>query len=217
MDMILAIETSTPHASLAVLDATDGAVLREWDFVSERAHNAVIFDPVTEVLAAYRDSLRGIAVGLGPGSYGGVRVGLAVANGLSLVLGAPVTGVSSLEAWDSPVPSYTVLGDARRKTFFRARVEGRRLAGEPELLAAEDAVVAITAEIAAGAGPFFTADPAVSEAIPGVILSFPRAAAVAARALAGGAGTVGSGVGGEIAIPEPHYLRAPYITVPRGK
>lgn len=211
MDLMLAIETSTTHASLAVVSAEDGAVLCERNFVSQRAHNAVIFDPVTELLAAYRDSLRGIAVGLGPGSYGGVRVGLAVANGLSLVLGIPVIGVSSLEAWDAPVTSYTVLGDARRNTFFRALVKDRQLAGEPNLLAAGEAVTAITGEITAGAGPFFTADPGVSEAIPGVKLRFPKAVHIAARALAGGMST-----GGEAGIPVPHYLRAPYITTPRG-
>src|SRR6056297_2108198 len=135
--MILAIETSTTHASLALVNSVDGPVVRECRFVSERAHNAVIFEPVTDLLADHGGDLEGIAVGLGPGSYGGVRVGIAVANGLSLVLGIPVVGISSLEAWETDSSNCTVLGDARRQTFFRAEIREGELQGESQLLPEE--------------------------------------------------------------------------------
>ncbi|MEM1441144.1 MAG: tRNA (adenosine(37)-N6)-threonylcarbamoyltransferase complex dimerization subunit type 1 TsaB [Verrucomicrobiota bacterium] len=210
--MILGIETSTTHASLAVVSADGSEVLRRFEFVSQRAHNSVIFDSVSEVLKEYRDHLSGIAVGLGPGSYGGVRVGISVANGLSLVLGIPVVGVSSLEAWDVPQESAVILGDARRKTFFRAVVSSGQLMSDPELLPEEEVIKSTLVSLECGESEFFTADPRVSEAIPGVVLSYPDAARVAERALVKNPGTWP-----EDAILEPHYLRAPYITVPKGK
>ena len=82
--MILGIETATPRASLALYDRDADEVLWSRDFTTERAHNGVIFEPVSEMLEQYRDQLTGIVVGVGPGSYSGVRVGIAVANGLGL-------------------------------------------------------------------------------------------------------------------------------------
>ncbi len=210
--MILGIETSTTHASLALVQSIDGPAVRECNFVSERAHNAVIFEPVTELLAEHRDELRGIAVGLGPGSYGGVRVGIAVANGLSLVLGIPVAGVSSLEAWDAQSPDYTVLGDARRKTFFRAEVRDRELRGEPELLPEEEAIAQVSAIVSCGESSFYSADTKVCAAIPGVTHSFPTATRIARAALRNDPSTWPTD-----ALLEPHYLRAPYITQPKSK
>ena len=108
--MILALETSTRDASLAVRDRATGALVHESVFTTERAHNAVIFGPVETIVKEYRDRLTGIVVGLGPGSYGGVRVGIAVANGLSIAMGLPLAGRSSLEAWDTESDSYLVIG-----------------------------------------------------------------------------------------------------------
>lgn len=209
--MILGIETSTPCASLALLDGDSEKPVWDASFKTERAHNAVIFEPVSEMLEQYRGEITGIAVGLGPGSYGGVRVGIAVANGLSLVLGVPLLGVSSLEAWESDRSNYTVLGDARRKTFFVARVVDSVLEGEPELLPEEE-VIQQVGELIEKDSYFYTADPKVADAIEGVVLSSPTAARVAARALA----TPLSEWPKEMTL-EPHYLRAPYITVPKAK
>lgn len=209
--MILGIETSTPHASLALVASPEEEAVFRSDFVSQRAHNAVIFEPVTELLANHRDEITGIAMGVGPGSYGGVRVGIAVANGLSLVLGVPVCGVSSLESWNTPSESYEILGDARRKTFFRARVEARSLVAEPSLFPEEEAMAQVQAALASGATHFFTADERVSEKIPGVVLSFPDAEGVARRALATPVEAW------EETTLEPHYLRAPFITKPKAK
>ncbi|MEM6915400.1 MAG: tRNA (adenosine(37)-N6)-threonylcarbamoyltransferase complex dimerization subunit type 1 TsaB [Verrucomicrobiota bacterium] len=210
--MILGIETSTSHASLAVVKEEGGEVIHRSEFVSQRAHNAVIFDPVSKILKDCKDQISGIAVGLGPGSYGGVRVGVAVANGLSLALGVPVVGVSSLDAWDVPGLDAVILGDARRKTFFRAVVSSGVLAGEPELLPEEEVIEATRSSLAKGESIFFSADARVCETIPGVVLSYPDAVRVAKRALANNPATWP-----EDAVLEPHYLRAPYITVPRGK
>ncbi|MEM7600747.1 MAG: tRNA (adenosine(37)-N6)-threonylcarbamoyltransferase complex dimerization subunit type 1 TsaB, partial [Verrucomicrobiota bacterium] len=160
----------------------------------------------------YRSKINGIAVGLGPGSYGGVRVGIAVANGLSLVLGIPVVGISSLEAWCTDRDDYTVLGDARRKTFFKAEVVGRTLEGEPELNAEESVKEQVSELIQSQDSCYVTADQKVSEIIPGVKLCYPVASHIAIRALG-----VSPSQWPSEAVLQPHYLRAPYITTPKAK
>ena len=92
-NMILAIETSTTGASLALVGRQGGDVLWQASFESDRLHNAKIFDPVAEALDISRGKLGRIVVGLGPGSYSGIRVGIAVANGLGLALDVPVAWV----------------------------------------------------------------------------------------------------------------------------
>ncbi len=206
--MILALETSTRRASLAVYDRAAGRVVDEAAFTTDRAHNAAIFGPLRRLAEAHRGDLEACVVGLGPGSYGGVRVGLAVAQGLSIALGLPVAGGSSLEAWDTPEDSYLVVGDARRGSFFVAVVRDRVLQGDPTLVE----VAALAEALAPGLGEglaVHTPDATVSATWPGAILSHPSAARLAARFrsadLAAAAKTA----------LEPVYLRAPYITLPK--
>ncbi len=207
--MILGLETSTTRASLALLDRKDGTIAWRSNFESDRAHNALIFAPVEELLGAFRDRITGIAVGIGPGSYGGVRVAISVANGLALVLGVPVRGVSSLRAWEGDEDSYYVIGDARRKTFFLAEVKQRELLGDPELLTEEEIADRIQ-QLAAEGRTVVTADASVSDRWSEVALSFPTAEAICLVAAKEDLGSWEEG-----ASVEPHYLRAPYITTPK--
>jgi tRNA threonylcarbamoyladenosine biosynthesis protein TsaB len=206
--MILAIETSTREASLAVRDRESGRVVHESVFTTERAHNAVIFGPVESIVKEFRTRLSGIVVGLGPGSYGGVRVGIAVANGLSIALGLPVAGRSSLEAWNTESDSYFVVGDARRGTFFVAEVVGRSLQGEPVLVDVGE-IKAYLDPLREKGFPLFTPDPKVTSVYSDARLSFPLAEKLASLF---GESDFESGV----VVLEPHYLRAPYITFPKG-
>ncbi len=208
--MILGIETSTREASLAVLDRESGAIVYERIFVTERAHNAVIFEPVEEILNQFRDRLAGIVVGLGPGSYGGVRVGISVANGLALAMGLPVTGRTSLEAWKAASDSYLVVGDARRGTLFVAEVIERKLQGEP-LLVEVGEIGSILRPMRERGLSIHTPDTKVVELVDDAVLSFPEAATLASHF---GDTQLERGVP---QVLEPHYLRAPYITFPKGK
>ncbi len=203
--MILGIETSAREASLAVRDPADGAIVFESRFVTDRAHNAAIFDPVSEIVASYRGALSGIVVGLGPGSYGGVRVGIAVANGLSVAMEIPTRGVSSLLCWESDSLSYVVVGDARRGNFFVAEIQEGALCREPSLVSVESVDDALTSARDRGL-LIHTPDSTVVAAVPDARLSYPSAVRVAeafheasTEALA------------------PHYLLAPYITMPKTK
>jgi tRNA threonylcarbamoyladenosine biosynthesis protein TsaB len=77
-----------------------------------------------------------IVVGLGPGSYTGTRVAVAIAIGLKMGLGCPAFGCPSVLAYDAA--TYHVVGDARLGSVFLASVEEHRLVRAPELILVEE-------------------------------------------------------------------------------
>ena len=203
--MILGIETSTPHASLALWDPGAGSVVWERTFSSDRAHNSVIFEPLREALEVVAGrELNGIVVGTGPGSYSGVRVGIAVASALSLARGCRVVGLPSIVALAADA---IVVGDARRQTYYTAEVRGHRLAGAPVLWGEEEFLerIALAPDLA-----LLTTDPKPPLSTPAQVVT-PAAGCLATLAAAL---TEGEWAGlAEIPL-EPLYLRAPYITTP---
>src|SRR5262245_12524870 len=122
---LLALDTSTHNAALIVLRA-DG---RTFAFVGDAAerHGRGLVPRIQELL---RDSglvprdLDAIGVGLGPGSYTGVRVGLTTAKTLAYALGKPLVGLDSLEmiAQNAPgsVRRVSVVADAQRGDLSEA-------------------------------------------------------------------------------------------------
>ena len=178
------------------------------DFTTARAHNSRIFEPVAEALTFAKDALELIVVGIGPGSYSGVRVGISVANGLGLAREIPVIGVSSLAAF--PAANCTIISDARRKTYAVATVENRALVSEPDLIDAEKFVTSLPDFET----PLFTPDRHVADEFESISLAFPTAGELA---------EVASGLNSaELEILakkplEPHYLRPPFITVAKKK
>ncbi|MBM3115377.1 tRNA (adenosine(37)-N6)-threonylcarbamoyltransferase complex dimerization subunit type 1 TsaB [Jeongeupia naejangsanensis] len=94
----LALDTSTEHLSLAL--SHDGAVIaHDWHVGQRHAEQTL---PRLEALLAEagvaRADLQGVAFGMGPGSFTGLRIGCGIAQGLGFGLGIPVIGVSTLEA-----------------------------------------------------------------------------------------------------------------------
>lgn len=207
--MILGIETSTPQASLAIWDPDREEVVWEKAFTSHRAHNSVIFEPMEEALSEWKSALSGIVVGTGPGTYSGVRVGIAVAHGVSLPLGIPVCGMTSLEAWSKEEGTYRVVGDARRKSFFVAEVNDFQLQGEPGLYD-EVELNKLLDEANAQGLSVFSADRSVVEGFEGCVLAYPDAGCLAHRAAEKGISNWETGK-----AVEPYYLRPPYITTPK--
>jgi len=201
----LGIETSTPHASLALWDPVVGSVVWERTFSSDRAHNSVIFGPLREALEVVAGcGLNGIVLGTGPGSYSGVRVGIAVASALSLARGCRVVGLPSIVALAADA---LVVGDARRQTYYTAEVRGHRLAAAPVLADEGEFLqrVAATPEPA-----LLTTDPKPPLDIPAQVVT-PSAGVLAQLAAA-----LSENEWAALAeLPlEPLYLRAPYITTP---
>ncbi len=208
--MILALETSTPRASLAVYFPGKDEVEWETSFETDRSHNSVIFGPVTEALERFGDDLKRIVVGLGPGSYSGVRVAIAVANGLAISRELPLQGVSSLEAYGEISESCFVVGDARRKTFFLAEVREGSLEDEPALLTAEELEIRLE-QMAEGIS-VYSPDRTVLARFSSVQDSLPSAKKIARRAAA-----CEFDPSDRVPSLEPHYLRAPFITTPKSR
>ncbi len=96
---VLAISTSTPRGSAALV--RDGEAVAAVAYVDLQGHAERIFQAIEAVLAQSgetRRSLDGLACDIGPGSFTGVRVGVASTKGIALGLGLPLAGVTSLEA-----------------------------------------------------------------------------------------------------------------------
>lgn len=119
MSCILAIELSTPRGHIAV--AKDGRVVFEQTFTSHRSHNSMLYAPLAAALETAGTDLQRIVIGTGPGSYTGVRISIAAAQGVALSRDVPLVGLPSIAAL-SEVPEHAVTGDARRGKFYTGRV-----------------------------------------------------------------------------------------------
>lgn len=132
---VLGIETSCVRGSVALVEA--GKTLAVASHQRENAHEQSIQPLIEQVLARAGWSARAldrIAVGTGPGSFTGLRVGIALAQGISEGLEIPLVGVSSLEAMAAAAPSHlpgarvAVLDARRGELFFAAYgADGREL------------------------------------------------------------------------------------------
>lgn len=91
--MLLALDTATP-ACTAALFAADGALLDRTDEVMARGHAERLMPLLDQLLAGRRPT--SILVGCGPGSFTGLRVGIAAAHGMAIGWGVPLLGFSTL-------------------------------------------------------------------------------------------------------------------------
>ena len=95
---ILAIDSATPVAGLALLK--DQKVIREEFINFKKTHSETLMPGIDQVLRdceVAADDLAAIAVTVGPGSFTGLRIGLATAKGLSMACGKPLIGISTLD------------------------------------------------------------------------------------------------------------------------
>ena len=138
--LILALECSTTRGSAALAAGSgleDFEIRWRAEFVAGRGHGGLLFTTLERGLAETRrdgQQLGEIIVGLGPGSYSGVRQAIAAATGLALATGARLRGRSSMMALDPWTGRYQAVGDARRGTFYYTAVEEWRCVAGPELL-----------------------------------------------------------------------------------
>ncbi|MBI1949132.1 MAG: tRNA (adenosine(37)-N6)-threonylcarbamoyltransferase complex dimerization subunit type 1 TsaB [Deltaproteobacteria bacterium] len=129
----LVLDTAAPVAVVAVAD--DGAVLGEHSLAETKRHAESLIDGLDRALllaGVTLDDIEGIGVGRGPGSFIGVRTGIATAKGLALARGVPLVGLPTLLALASSpeLPDGVGLAviDAKRGEVYAQLVERR--AGE---------------------------------------------------------------------------------------
>lgn len=210
--LLLAVDTATPAVTVALHDGS--SVLAAESQVDARRHGELLLPAVDRVLAGAGlklDAVTDVVVGVGPGPYTGLRVGLVTALTFGSALGVPVHGLCTLDglAYASQLDEpFVVATDARRKEVYWARYADRRTRlTEPAVNRPAD--LADLAELsglpAVGAGAVL---------YPG---TFPDArgpehqsaaalASLAAERLAAGA---------DFLPPLPLYLRRPDAQVPK--
>ena len=200
--MLLAFDTATPLVTVALHDGDRVVVEHSSEQPMKHGeHLAPLIARALEDAGIVRQDLTAIAVGVGPGPFTGLRVGIVTARTLGFVLDLPVYGVCSLDAiarepagTGAATGSFLVATDARRKEVYLASydADGGRVEGP---VVTRPADVATTAEVA-GAGPGLYPE------------AFPHAIAPDRPS----AGWMAHGVSAELVElldPEPLYLRRP--------
>ncbi len=152
--LALVLDTSTPAVSVGLVEvaADGGTVVAERVVVDGRRHGELLAVGLREVLASGDPQV--VVVGVGPGPFTGLRVGIVTAAVFAEARGLPVRGVCSLDGLAAP--NTVVMTDARRKEVYWAvydgtavrvdgphvttpsvaaeRVQGRRVVGDGALL-----------------------------------------------------------------------------------
>lgn len=212
--LLLGLDTATPAVTVALHDGSQP--LAQLVTVDAHRHAELLAPAIAKVIAdagASREELTAVVVGVGPGPYTGLRVGVVTGRVLGAALGIPVYGVCTLDviAADvafggpaSPDGDFLVATDARRRELYWARYDraGRRTVG-PEV--SWPAAIADGGLPAAGEGPRL-----YPELLPnGRGPAYPTAATLCRIAVAAlAAGDTGGGAG-LLLPPEPLYLRRP--------
>jgi tRNA threonylcarbamoyladenosine biosynthesis protein TsaB len=119
----LAVDTSTPCCSVAFKD--EDRSVAEFSYSSPQTHSKHLMSIIQNVLAVAGVSLSDVdiwIVGLGPGSFTGLRIGISTLQGISMATGRPLIGISGLEAlaWQAADPGRLIcpLIDARRNEVY---------------------------------------------------------------------------------------------------
>jgi len=148
---ILAFDTATSNCSIAVTrgDLAEGKVVGSVSFDSGVTHSRRLLGAIDWLLQTTEldiADLAALAVGTGPGSFTGLRIGMATAKGLAHGQGLPLIGISSLDAIGASVHSarlICVIMDARKKEvyccFYRRTPGGRTVrCSEPAVMAPDE-------------------------------------------------------------------------------
>jgi tRNA threonylcarbamoyl adenosine modification protein YeaZ len=210
---LLAVDTATPAVTVALHDGT--SVVAESGQVDARRHGELLLPAVDKVLAeagAGLDAVTDVVVGVGPGPYTGLRVGLVTAATFGSALSVPVHGLCTLDGLayaagqDGLEGPFAVATDARRKEVYWARyADFRTRATEPAVDRPAEIAEQLAGLPVVGAGAVLYPE-AFPDARGPEHVSAGALAALAAERLA---------VGAELLPPQPLYLRRPDAQVPK--
>ena len=155
--LILSIDTATPCSSVALTVGTrrEGRVIAAFSLTGKVTHSrrllSVIDLLMTETARSWQD-IDGIGISTGPGSFTGLRIGMATAKGLAAASGKVLVGISTLDSLASKCITDKLICavlDARKKEVYAAfyRVGGDGLAaraGDPAVLLPQDLAAQVT-------------------------------------------------------------------------
>jgi tRNA threonylcarbamoyladenosine biosynthesis protein TsaB len=214
--IVLALDASAAACSVALRRGRDVLAFREAPM--DRGHAEALMPLVMEAMAEARlgfADLAMVAVGVGPGSFTGIRIALAAARGIGLAAGRPVVGVDSFSAVAASVGeaelsgrSLLVVIESKRKELFGQYFDSARHSlGEALVLPAAELLLYRPQGplVVAGDGAHYLRE--ATDAIFATLAGRPDARAIAHLAAEGRA----------ILAPRPLYLRGADVTFPAGK
>lgn len=198
--LILAFDTATTMTTAAVSDGEK--VLASTEFTGAMSHGELLAPAIEQVLREAKveiTELTDIAVGVGPGPFTGLRVGVATALTLANSLQIPAHGVCTLDiiAAEIELADFFVLTDARRKEVYWAHYQSGKRVSDP--------AVGSATEIELGESPAFGRGAQIYGLTVDTSYLDPKAAVLA------------SSIAAQKLEPlplEPLYLRRPDITMP---
>ena len=143
--MLLCFDTATPHVTVALHDGD--SVVATYSSDEAMRHGEMLAPGIAAVMrdvGAINTDISAIGVGVGPGPFTGLRVGLVTARTMAMALGIPTYGVCSLDiiaaqAQDAGLVDFLVATDARRKEVYLAAYDASGRIGEPEVRKPADA------------------------------------------------------------------------------
>jgi tRNA threonylcarbamoyladenosine biosynthesis protein TsaB len=208
--LLLAIDTATPAVAVALHDGS--AVVGESTTPHHQRHGELLAAAVSDVLAAAGrtpSDVTRVVVGVGPGPYTGLRVGVTTAVVLAAALDVPVGGVCSLDAiaWASGRSApFAVATDARRREVYWAAYSDHRRRTTGPHVGRPDEVVPLL-----GGVPLLGPATELYE-LPGAVDVQPVTAGALAELAA-----LRLAAGDPLLPPTPLYLRRPDASPPTGR
>jgi tRNA threonylcarbamoyladenosine biosynthesis protein TsaB len=212
---VLAIDTALAACSAAVLDTAYGGIIASESLPMIRGHAEALMPLLARVMKqsslAFGDLDR-VVVTTGPGSFTGLRVGIAAARGIGVATGLPVVGVTTLSAYAAPYLGVDDRGpvlaavDARHaQVYLQVFAPGGRTLVAPRIAPLQDAVRAASDAASCIVG---SAAQAIADGLP---KAAPKPVTVDARQAPdiGWVAQIGAVAPDTDAPPKPQYLRAP--------
>jgi len=211
---VLAIDTALAACSVAILDTVYGGIVASESRPMTRGHAEALIPMVQQVMAeadlAWPDIDR-LAVTTGPGSFTGLRVGIAAARGIALAAEKPIVGISTLAAYAAPhmaaddrFPVVAAIDARHGHVYLQVFSPGGRSLSAPRLATLREAAVAAAENpgcIVGSAAQAVAAALSDADATPAVVDARP-APDIAWVARMGAVVPLGQ-------APKPQYLRAP--------
>lgn len=212
--LVLAIDTALEACSTGVFD-TERGMLALQSVPMLRGHAEALMPQLAEVMneagVEFVDVDR-IAVTVGPGSFTGLRVGVAAARGIAVATGRPAVGLTTLAAFAAPhiasddsVPLISVIDARHQHVYMQLFGTNGRTIMQPRLVPLRDAVRA------ASAGPARVVGNAAQMILDAWPAGDPRPPVIdiAAAPSIEWVARLGAAAAHAVALPKPLYLRAP--------